>query len=120
MLLQLAAHLYVDHRPFTDYKLTQLISHAAGKSFPSDHTTATTAIALGLLFFTKFKKIGVLLLAVAFIIGFARIFTGVHYPIDILGGLMAGLAGAILTLVINKVVLLAQTHHSAKQSDLRI
>lgn len=103
-LLELAAHLYVDHRPFTDHKLTQLIAHAAGKSFPSDHTTATTAIALGLLFFTRFKKVGLVVLVAAFLIGFARIFTGLHYPVDILGGLVTGLVGALVTLGIYKIV----------------
>lgn len=104
LLIQVAAHLYVDHRPFVDHHLTQLVAHAAGTSFPSDHTTATTAIAFGLLLFTRFKKIGLTVLACAILIGFARIFVGIHYPIDILGGLLTGLAGGGLVYLIKMVV----------------
>ena len=94
VLLKLAALLNIDHRPFMDHHVTQLISHAPGKSFPSDHTTATTALAASLLFLTKYKKTGAILLVVAVLIGFARIFVGVHYPADILGGVVTGLVGA--------------------------
>jgi undecaprenyl-diphosphatase len=96
VLLQLMTLLNVDHRPFMDHHLTQLIDHASGKSFPSDHTTISTAIAAGILFLTKYKKTGVLLLAAAVAIGTARIFVGVHYPADILGGLFTGLAGGAI------------------------
>lgn len=104
-LLQIAAHIYVDHRPFVDHHLTQLIYHQAGKSFPSDHTTVTAALAFGLLFLTRFKATGLLLALGAIIIGFARVFVGVHYPIDILGGLITGLAGAGITWFIRHLFL---------------
>jgi undecaprenyl-diphosphatase len=96
VLLQLMSLLNVDHRPFMDHHLTQLLAHAPGKSFPSDHTTVSTAIAVGVLFFTRFKKIGVLLLIGAAAIGVSRIYVGVHYPADILGGLFTGLMGGAI------------------------
>lgn len=95
-LLQLASHLYVDKRPFTSQPVHQLVAHAAGASFPSDHTTAATAIGLGLLLFTPFRKLGVLALVAALLIGFARIFVGIHWPVDIAGGLLTGTVGAAL------------------------
>lgn len=104
LLLLVASHLYVDNRPFVDHHVTQLIAHAAGKSFPSDHTTVATAIALGMLFFTRFKATGTLLLIAALLIGFARVFAGIHYPVDILGGLATGLAGALLVLIVSRIV----------------
>ncbi len=97
VLLKIAAHTYVDHRPFVDHHLTQLIPHAAGSSFPSDHTTVTTAIGVSLLLLTKFKKTGIAIAAAAVLIGFARVFVGVHYPIDILGGLIVGTIGSVAT-----------------------
>ena len=96
VLLQLMSMLNVDHRPFMDHHLTQLIPHAPGKSFPSDHTTVSTAIAAGILFLTRFKKTGAALLVCAALIGFARIFVGVHYPADIAGGLFTGLVGGAI------------------------
>jgi undecaprenyl-diphosphatase len=92
--LRLAALLNFDHRPFMDHaNLTILVAHAAGQSFPSDHTTASTAAAIGILMFTRFKKTGVVLLILAMLIGFARVFAGIHYPADILGGVATGLIG---------------------------
>jgi undecaprenyl-diphosphatase len=99
-LLQLAGHLYVDQRPFMTQRLHQLVSHASGTSFPSDHTTAATAIALGLLVFTAFRTTGALLLLAALLIGFARIFVGIHWPIDIAGGLLTGLVGVAVVAVV--------------------
>lgn len=93
-LLKLMSLLNVDHRPFMDHHVTQLIAHASGKSFPSDHTTASAAIAATVLFLTKFKKTGWTLLSFAVLIGFSRVFVGVHYPADIAGGLFTGLLGA--------------------------
>jgi undecaprenyl-diphosphatase len=100
VVLKLMTHINFDHRPFMDHKLTQLIPHAAGKSFPSDHTTSSAAVALGILFFTRFKKIGGSLLVCACVIGFARIFVGVHYPADIAAGLVTGLIGCGLVMII--------------------
>ena len=99
LLLQLVALINFDHRPFMDYHVTQLVAHAAGSSFPSDHTTVVTAIAAGFLFFTRFKKLGALLLIMALVIGFARVFVGIHYPADIAGGIVTGLLGGSIVLV---------------------
>jgi undecaprenyl-diphosphatase len=109
VLLKLMGLLNVDHRPFMDHHLTQLLPHVAGKSFPSDHTTVSTAIAAGILFFTKFKRTGWLLLAAAVLVGFSRIFVGVHYPTDIVGGLFTGLVGGGIVYAI--------VHFSAKKHD---
>lgn len=104
LLLQLMSLLNVDHRPFMDHHLTQLVPHAPGKSFPSDHTTVSTAIAIGVLFFTRFKKTGALLLVGAAAIGLARIYVGVHYPADILGGLFTGILGGTLVYIAKRLI----------------
>jgi undecaprenyl-diphosphatase len=104
VVLQLVSLLNYDHRPFMDHTLTQLLPHAPGKSFPSDHTTISTAIAAGILFFTRFKKTGIALLVAALLIGTARIYVGVHYPADILGGLFTGLAGGGIVYGIKRLV----------------
>jgi undecaprenyl-diphosphatase len=103
-VLKLMALLTIDHRPFMDHKLTQLIPHATGASFPSDHTTSSAAVALGVLIFTRFKKVGTLLLMAACVIGFSRIFVGVHYPADIAGGLITALIGAGIVALVKKLI----------------
>ncbi len=104
VLLRIATLLNFDHRPFMDHHLTQLVSHAPGKSFPSDHTTVTAGIGFGLLFVTQFKKLGIVILLAACVIGFARIFVGVHYPLDIIGGLATGLVGGAVTYGVKRII----------------
>ncbi|GAB3566407.1 phosphatase PAP2 family protein [Spelaeicoccus albus] len=99
-LLRLANHLYIEARPFTTHHLTQLMTHESGQSFPSDHTTAGCAIAFALLFFSWYKKWGVLALIASVLVGFARIFCGVHYPLDIAGGIVTALVGALIVAIV--------------------
>jgi undecaprenyl-diphosphatase len=99
-LLLIASKLYVDHRPFVDHHVTQLVPHASGKSFPSDHTTASMAVALGFVFFSRFRWLGFIFIPLALLVGFARIFVGVHYPVDVLGGIIVAIIGSLITLAI--------------------
>jgi undecaprenyl-diphosphatase len=80
-------------RPFiTHPEVYRLVDHSADKSFPSDHTAIAFALGTTLWFFNK--KWGSWFLVAAFLIGLARIFCGLHYPVDILvgGGIGCGLA----------------------------
>ena len=86
--------LFYTPRPFAQ-GATQLIQHAADSSFPSNHAAAFFSVAFA-LFFIKKKKLGIIFLGVALIVSFARIFTGLHYPIDILGGALIGWVGTSL------------------------
>jgi len=68
------------------------------KSFPSGHATIFFAIAMAIYFFNK--KLGIIFFLGAIIISIARIFVGIHWPSDILGGAMIGIISAI---IINKL-----------------
>ena len=86
-------------RPFiTHPEIYQLVEPLADKSFPSDHTAAAFALGMSLWFFNK--KWGKWALFMAALIGLARIFCGVHYPMDVLVGMMIGCS---LTVVVNYV-----------------
>jgi undecaprenyl-diphosphatase len=108
VLLQIASTFNIDQRPFMHHHLTVLVQHAPGKSFPSDHTTAATAFGVAFLLLTPLKKLGIAFLVCAIVIGFARIFVGIHYPADILGGLIVGTAGVLVVYFGKK--LLNKTH----------
>ena len=70
-------------------------------SFPSGHTTSATAIMTG-LFFTTNKKVSWTAFIFAVVMGITRIYLCVHYPSDVLGGLIVGfLAGLVSYLIVN-------------------
>lgn len=77
-------------RPFdADTSVISLVSES-GYAFPSGHATFFMALASVLWYYHKY--LGLFFGISAVIIGIARISAGVHWPIDILGGLFLGLA----------------------------
>jgi len=88
-----AAAVHPEARPFTSHPAVHpLIAHHLGQAFPSDHSTAAVAIALVVLVFLS-RQWGTVLLAVAVLIGFSRVYVGVHYPGDVLGSVLVSLIG---------------------------
>jgi undecaprenyl-diphosphatase len=86
--------LFFYPRPFIVYQLNPLINPPASSSFPSFHTAVMTSIALT---FTLLKnKFSPLFWFLAAWVGLARIYVGVHYPLDILGGVIVGLISALV------------------------
>ena len=79
-------------RPFLAHQVTQLIVKDAEKSFPSGHATALFAIAAAIYFYNK--KLGAWLFVIAALVSLARVIAGAHYPLDILGGAVLGIAAA--------------------------
>lgn len=92
-LISLAlAAAHPEKRPFQTHRVHLLLAHAPGQAFPSDHATAAFGIALAVLVFLSWRW-GVGLFLVALVIGFARVYVGIHYPGDIAGGLVAAVLG---------------------------
>ncbi|EMK0361020.1 TPA: undecaprenyl-diphosphatase [Klebsiella aerogenes] len=91
--------LWFHPRPFMMPLGHTWISHPADNSFPSDHGTVMFSAAFALLSLCL-RGIGLLVLAAALPVAWARIFLGVHFPLDMLG---AALISA-LSLCVAKVV----------------
>ena len=66
----------------------QLIFHETSYSFPSGHAAFFAALAMVVFLYNR--KAGWIYFSAALFIGFARIYTGVHWPLDVLGGLILG------------------------------
>ncbi len=85
--------LYYRERPFLQYDITPLIEHAPTASFPSGH--ASFFFALSTAIFIKNKKIGSLFLILSFLISISRVFSGIHFPSDIIFGAIIGVLTAV-------------------------
>jgi len=88
------SHFYYRDRPFVDHVVIQLIQHPANASFPSDHATGAFVIATAIWMYRK--KDGIVWLALAALIALSRVWTGVHYPLDVITGACLGIASAVL------------------------
>lgn len=69
-------------------------------SFPSSHAANIFAAASFLGY--KYKRFMPVILSIAALVGFSRIYVGVHYPLDVLGGAILGALCAAIFLVIEE------------------
>lgn len=88
--------VYYHPRPFMVPVGTLLFPYSPDSSFPSDHTTFMLSAAFMLMYFKKTRKTGLILVVSGLIGGFARVFCGVHFPMDIFGSVLVALAISIL------------------------
>ena len=72
-----------------------LVKRPTDFSFPSGHTAASFASVMA-LYLAGEKKIWISSLGLAVLIAFSRLYLYVHYPTDVLGGVVAGLAAGAL------------------------
>ena len=63
-------------------------------SFPSGHTVNAFAAATAV--FLNHKKIGVLALIIAALVAFSRMYAAMHFPTDVLAGIIIGVGTAVL------------------------
>jgi len=79
-----------------------LIQRPTDFSFPSGHTSASFAATS--IIWKANKKFGVLALLFALLMGFSRLYLYVHYPTDILAGLILGLlCGATIIYIVGTI-----------------
>ncbi|MCR2043244.1 phosphatase PAP2 family protein [Anaerosalibacter massiliensis] len=62
-------------------------------SFPSGHTTAGFSMAT--IFALNYSYLIIPVIVLAFIIGISRMYLGVHYPTDVVGGIIVGIVPAL-------------------------
>lgn len=73
------------------------LNHAADSSFPSDHVTVFASVGLTLLFGGANRLAGTVL-ATGAMVAWARVFLGVHFPLDMAGAMaVAGFAHAVVS-----------------------
>jgi len=81
-------------RPFNAMAVNLIFYPPTDSSFPSNAAAIVFALAMGVFLYNK--KAGILLLTIGIIHGLARIYVGIHYPLDILGGAAIGIITALI------------------------
>ena len=83
--------------------LKLIIERQDDPSFPSGHSGASFAAAV--VFLVKGpKKIGIPAIIMAALIAFSRLYVGVHYPTDVITGIITGTCCAIISFMIWSIV----------------
>jgi len=90
-IAEIIRFFYHRPRPFVAYDTPALFAENSW-SFPSGHATFFFALAATIYFYNK--KWGAWFFLAAIIISVSRVIAGVHYPSDILGGALVGIAVA--------------------------
>ena len=97
-LLALAAgHLYYDPRPFVIGHFAPLLPHLPDNGFPSDHTLLVSALAIIGTYLNW--KLGFVLWVIALTVAVARVYVGLHHPIDVTGSIFIALVVGIVVYV---------------------
>jgi undecaprenyl-diphosphatase len=91
LLNQPIAHLVDRARPYLAHPghAHLLIARSHDPSFPSDHATGAFALAFAIWLYDR--TFGSILLAIAAILSFARVYVGTHYPGDVVAGALIGM-----------------------------
>jgi undecaprenyl-diphosphatase len=93
-------HLIDRARPYVTHPTHAhlLIARSHDPSFPSDHATGAFALAFGIWLYDR--TVGAVLLLLAAVMAFARVYVGTHYPGDVLGGALMGIGVATVLYVL--------------------
>lgn len=86
-------------RPYEYVKeLELLIPKVGNASFPSGHSSYAATFATIILLMGKSKSLGIFTLVLAILISFSRLYLHVHFPSDVLAGIILGIVIGILSM----------------------
>ena len=89
MVVEVIGRILPRPRPFADLSGTnRLVSHTEHRSFPSRHVASAFAMATAIS--PNSRTLAAVFGAIGILLGAARIAAGVHYPSDVIGGIVLG------------------------------
>ena len=93
-IAQVIGFAWFRNRPYVDHPIHLLLPVNPDTSFPSDHATGSFSIASSLVINNTFG--GKLMLGFAAVVAFSRVYVGIHYPTDVIGGMLVGMMSSWL------------------------
>jgi len=96
---------YFHPRPFMIPTGTLLIAHAAESSFPSDHATVMFSVSIMLLTYRYLRHNGAIFFILAIFSGLARVYAGLHFPMDMAGSLLVASLSVGILLALKKYLI---------------
>ena len=94
LIVELFNDFFYRPRPFEDLDVNLLFYMPTDSSFPANPAALGFALALGVWVWNR--KVGWALLAPAVLFSLSRLYAGVFYPLDVIGGAAVGAASALL------------------------
>lgn len=95
---QIIGLAYFRPRPFAHHHVNLLVDKSPDPSFPSDHSTGSSALTLAI--FKQDRILGSVMWGITLLLMVSRIYVGTHYPLDIIGGFVTALLGNLLVNVL--------------------
>ena len=94
LAVEVIRFFYQKQRPYIALAFRPLIDLDFSYAFPSGHAAIFFALAMATFFFRK--SWSYYFFAGAFLISLARVYVGVHWPLDVLGGAVVGIISAFV------------------------
>jgi undecaprenyl-diphosphatase len=94
---QLINLVWFHPRPFMMHVGHTYLAHAPDSSFPSDHVTLLWTVGLVFVIRQGMRLYGAVVLFFALLVAWARVYLGVHFPLDMVGAILVATVSVVAT-----------------------
>ena len=100
--IEVLNNFYFRDRPFLNHEAELLFYRPTDSSFPANSTAAAFAIAGSVGIFQR--RLAIVIASLAALYAFSRVYVGVHYPLDVVGGAVFGLVAVPIAVVLVRII----------------